>query len=101
MSVDLSIVDDACAEAFGEDVTIPALSATPITVIVRRGTRRDLFGAGAREYAAPAWVVEVRKSVWPGAARDADVVLVDGSFKVDDVGQDDAGMTWLLDLRKT
>ncbi|TXL72554.1 hypothetical protein FHP25_24985 [Vineibacter terrae] len=101
MSVDLSIVDDACAEAFGEAVTIPSLSPDPVVAIVRRGTRRDVLGSGAGDFASPAWVMEIRKSVWPSPAKGSAVTLVDGDFVVGArPDQDDAGTAWIIDLKK-
>lgn len=99
--VDLSLVDDACAAAFGEDVAIPSLSPDPVTAIVRRGTRRDVLGPGAGDWASPAWVLDIRKSVWPAPVKGAAVTLADGSFEVaGKPDQNDAGVSWLVDLKK-
>lgn len=99
--VDLSQVDAACAAAFGETVTItPKYQASfTATAIVRRGERVEAFSG--HDFAAPALVAEIRKSDWPAAERGARVDLAEGCCTVDHVGQDDAGVAWLLDLKKT
>ncbi|HJQ60819.1 MAG TPA: hypothetical protein VJ890_28200 [Vineibacter sp.] len=99
--VDLSIVDDACAAAFGESVTITPTHAAPFTVtaIVRRGERVEGF-ARARDFAAPAVVAEIRKSEWPAPCAGDHVDIGAEHFAVDHVGQDDAGICWTLDLKK-